>query len=99
MYPVIFSIGDFTITSFGLFMFLCFIAGAWVTGKQLERYGMQKEIAWDVLAWVAIGGIVGAKIYYLALHFDDVIANPQRELLSRGGLVWYGGLIGGGIAY
>ena len=99
MYPVILSIGDFTITSFGLFMFLCFIAGAWVTGKQLQRYGMQKEIAWDVLAWVAIGGILGAKLYYLALNFDALLANPREQLLSRGGLVWYGGLIGGVTAY
>ena len=99
MYPVILEIGNFTITSFGLFMFLCFIAGAWVTGLQLQRYGMPKELAWDVLAWVAIGGILGAKIYYLALHFDDLVADPRNELLSRGGLVWYGGLIGGVLAY
>jgi phosphatidylglycerol:prolipoprotein diacylglycerol transferase len=99
MYPVLFRIGDFAITSFGLMMFLSFLTAAWILGKQLERYGMDRQIAWDVLAWVAIGGILGAKFYYLALHWQDVAADPMGQLLSRGGLVWYGGLIGGVIAY
>jgi phosphatidylglycerol:prolipoprotein diacylglycerol transferase len=95
MFPVIFRIGDFEITSFGLMMFLSFISGAWIMSKQLKRFGMNPELAWDILAWVAIGGIIGAKLYYLALHWQDLFANPLRELTSRGGLVWYGGLIGG----
>jgi phosphatidylglycerol---prolipoprotein diacylglyceryl transferase len=95
MLPVIFRIGDFEITSFGLMMFFSFISGAWIMSKQLKRYGLNPELAWDILAWVAIGGILGAKLYYLALHWQDVAADPIGEFTSRGGLVWYGGLIGG----
>ena len=94
MYPEILRIGDFVITSFGLMMFLSFLGAAWITGKQLERYGMAKEIAWDILAWIAIGGILGAKIYFLILNYRQVMADPSL-LYSRGGLVWYGGFIGG----
>ncbi|HEX6309197.1 MAG TPA: prolipoprotein diacylglyceryl transferase [Longimicrobiales bacterium] len=99
MYPEIFRIGDFVITSFGLMMFLSFLTGAWILGLQLQRYGMPKELAWDVLAWVAVGGIVGAKLYYLALHPEELRADFLGALFSRGGLVWYGGLIGGVTAY
>jgi phosphatidylglycerol---prolipoprotein diacylglyceryl transferase len=99
MYPVIFSIGNFQVTSFGLMMFLSFVSAAWLTGRQLERYRLNRELAWDMLAWVAIAGIVGAKAYYLALHWQNLLANPVAEILSRGGLVWYGGLIGGVVAY
>src|SRR5690606_22367270 len=99
MYPVLIEIGGFTITTFGLMMFLAFIAGAWVLSKQIEQRGYERDIAWDVLIWIMIGGILGAKLYYLALHLPDVIENPTRMLLSRGGLVWYGGLIGGVLAY
>ncbi len=76
-------------------MFFSFISGAWIMSKQLKRYGINPELAWDILAWVAIGGILGAKLYYLALHWQDLTADPIGELTSRGGLVWYGGLIGG----
>jgi phosphatidylglycerol:prolipoprotein diacylglycerol transferase len=99
MFPVIFSIGRFTVTSFGLMMFVSFIVGAWILGKQLRRYSMPPELAWDLLAWIAIGGIVGAKLYYVGLHWDDFLASPVRSLFSRGGLVWYGGFIGGVLAY
>lgn len=100
MFPVIFEIGSFQVTSFGLMMFMSFITAAWLLGKQLERYGMSSDIAWDVLAWVAIGGILGAKLYYLVLNVDQLIADPLNELRNiRGGLVWYGGLIGGVVAY
>ncbi|HET9985233.1 MAG TPA: prolipoprotein diacylglyceryl transferase [Longimicrobiales bacterium] len=99
MFPTLFKIGGFTVTSFGLMMFLAFVAGGWVLSKQLERRGQNPGIAWDVLAWLALGGILGARLYYIALHVDDFVANPMHELLSRGGLVWYGGFIGGVLAY
>lgn len=99
MYPTLIEIGDFEITTFGLMMFLSFISAAWLLAIQLERRGFSRDIAWDVLAWVAIGGIVGAKLYYLALHWQDLVADPVRQLASRGGLVWYGGLIGGVVTY
>jgi len=99
LFPVLFRIGEFEITSFGLMMFLSFISGAWVTGKMLTRYGMSRELIWDMLPWIAIGGIVGAKAWYLALHWGDLVANPIGEIFSRGGLVWYGGLAGGVAAY
>jgi phosphatidylglycerol---prolipoprotein diacylglyceryl transferase len=99
LYPDLFKIGDFVITSFGLMMFLSFLTAAWITGAQLRRYGLPKELAWDMLAWCALGGIAGAKLYYLLLHWEALLANPMGELLSRGGLVWYGGLIGGVLAY
>jgi phosphatidylglycerol:prolipoprotein diacylglycerol transferase len=99
MYPVVLRIGNFTITSFGLMMFASFIIGAWILGKQLKRYGKPPELAWDLLAWIAIGGLLGAKLYYLGLHWEDFVADPVGSLLSRGGLVWYGGFIGGVVAY
>src|SRR5688572_28131645 len=99
MYPNLFYIGDFPITSFGLMMFLSFVGGAWVLGKMMRRYCFTSELAWDLLAWIAIGGVLGAKLYHLALNFDQVMANPKDMIFSRAGLVWYGGLIGGITAY
>jgi len=99
MYPNLIEIGGFTITSFGVMMFLSFVTAAWVAGPQYRRRNLDPNLGWDLLVWVAIGGILGAKLYYLGLHWEDLVANPGRELLSRGGLVWYGGLIGGVLAY
>jgi len=99
MYPTIFRIGDFSVSSFGLMIFLSFLVGAWVLAGQLRRRGLNPELAWDLLVWIAIGGIAGAKAYYLALHVQDLLADPIGSIFSRGGFVWYGGLIGGVAAY
>ena len=99
MYPHLFSIGRFTVTSFGLMMFLAFVVGAWVLARQFRARGIEGDTAWDMLLWIALGGILGAKLYYLLLHLDDFAAAPLRELTARGGLVWYGGLMGGIAAF
>ncbi len=98
MFPILFEIGGFKVTSFGLMMALAFLAASWVTARELKRAGHNPEHAWDLAGWAAIGGILGAKIYYLILNFSETAADPWTALLSRSGLVWYGGFIGGALA-
>jgi len=92
MYPILFRFGNFEITTFGLMMFLAFVAGGWILARQFRRYGLSEELASTVLMVAAIGGIAGAKIYYAILFRD------WHLLFDRAGLVWYGGLLGGWLA-
>jgi phosphatidylglycerol---prolipoprotein diacylglyceryl transferase len=92
MFPTLLRVGNFEITTFGLMMFIAFIAGGWVATRQFRRYGLQEELASSMVMAGAIGGILGAKIYYAILFRD------WHLLFDRAGLVWYGGLIGGTIA-
>jgi phosphatidylglycerol:prolipoprotein diacylglycerol transferase len=92
MYPVLFRFGNFEITTFGLMMFLAFIVGGWVLTRQFRRSGLSEDLASSVLMAAAVGGIVGAKIYYAILFRD------WHLLFDRAGLVWYGGMIGGALA-
>ena len=89
MYPTLLRVGSFEITTFGLMMFIAFIVGGWVLTKQYRRYGLSEDFASTVVMAGAIGGIVGAKIYYAILFRD------WHLLFDRAGLVWYGGMIGG----
>lgn len=92
MFPTILKIGNFEITSFGVMMFLAFVISGWVLAKQFKRYGLDEELASSMVVAAAIGGIVGAKVYYAILFRD------WQLLFDRAGLVWYGGLIGGFLA-
>lgn len=93
MFPVLFEIGSFQVTSFGVFMALAFLTGAWLTAHELRRKGEDGEVAWDLAGYAAVFGILGAKLYYLILHFPQTAADPRGAILSRSGLVWYGGFI------
>jgi phosphatidylglycerol:prolipoprotein diacylglycerol transferase len=97
MLPVLFEIGGFRVTSFGLSIALAFLAAAWMVARELRRSGQDGDVAWDLAGWAAICGIAGAKLYYLVLHFSQTAAAPWDALLSRSGLVWYGGFIGGSL--
>lgn len=97
MFPILFKIGGFTVTSFGASIALAFLAAGWLAARGLKRAGEDPEHAWDLAGWAAICGILGAKLYYLILHFNETALDPWAALLSRSGLVWYGGFIGGAL--
>ncbi|HEV7923204.1 MAG TPA: prolipoprotein diacylglyceryl transferase [Thermoanaerobaculia bacterium] len=92
MYPTLFRIGSLEITTFGLMMFLAFVVGGWILTRQFRRYGLSEDLASTLVMAAALGGIIGAKIYYAILFRD------WHLLFDRAGLVWYGGLLGGAAA-
>jgi len=92
MFPTLLRIGNFEITTFGLMMFVAFVVGGWILTRQFRRYGLPEDLASSMVMVGAIGGIVGAKIYYAILFRD------WHLLFDRAGLVWYGGMIGGTLA-
>lgn len=89
VYPLLIKIGGFTITGYGIMMMVAFLLAGWLYSLELKRTSRDPGLAWDAVVAAVVGGIVGAKIYY-ALLVGDVAA-----LFSRGGLVWYGGFLGG----
>lgn len=90
-------VGEFTIYSFGAMMALAFVAGYLVLRAEFRRKGADPELAADVLLGALIGGIVGAKLYYLVFAWERTLSDPLGMIFSRGGLVWYGGFIGGAL--
>ena len=91
-YPFIIHLGPLEVTGYGLMMVVAFLMGGWLIARQLKEKGLREDYAADVVAAAVIGGIIGAKLWYVALTGDP------EALFSRGGLVWYGGFIGGAIA-
>ena len=97
MYPTIVdfgTIGNFGpigIHSYGLMLATAFITSVFVIQHELKRRGFVPDVAATIVVAAAIGGIVGAKIYAALLDGQVTF----EELFSTGGLVWYGGFIGG----
>ncbi len=92
VYPLRFTIGPLEITGYGLMMMVGFLMAGWVIQRQLRQRGLNEDYAADIVVAAVLGGILGAKLWYVALTQD------VGALLSRGGLVWYGGFTGGWVA-
>jgi phosphatidylglycerol---prolipoprotein diacylglyceryl transferase len=92
IFPFVFQLGPLEITGYGLMMMVAFLMGGWLIALELKRRGLSEDYAADMIAAAVIGGIVGAKLWYVAVTQD------AGALFSRGGLVWYGGFIGGAAA-
>ena len=92
IYPFIIHLGPLEVTGYGLMLMVAFLMGGWLIARQLRESQLREDYAADIVAAAVIGGIIGAKLWYVALTRDP------GALLSRGGLVWYGGFIGGALA-
>jgi phosphatidylglycerol:prolipoprotein diacylglycerol transferase len=92
VYPFIIHLGPLEITGYGIMLMVAFLMGGWLIALELRRRGLAEDYAADIVAGAVIGGIIGAKLWYVALTGDP------RALFSRGGLVYYGGFIGGAAA-
>ncbi len=91
MFPVLFQIGGFEVTSFGLMVGLGAVAGAWLFARELDARGLGQAANLALVALIA--GMAGAKLLWVGEHFGE---EPTLDLLtSRGGLSWFGGLVGG----
>ena len=102
MFPYLFRfpewvpfIGGQPITSFGVMMFLAFLSAGAVHRSETKRQGGDPDVTWDLLFMAIVGGILGAKVYYLFLNFPRLVQDPASLIFARGGLVWYGGFLGG----
>jgi phosphatidylglycerol:prolipoprotein diacylglycerol transferase len=100
MYPVLFELpqwlpllGGAPITSFGVFMLFAFLTAGYLMRLEIDRMGYDPEKAWDFVFWAVIGGIGGAKLYYILLNYPRLATDPAGLIFSRGGLVWYGGFL------
>jgi phosphatidylglycerol---prolipoprotein diacylglyceryl transferase len=99
MYPVLFRIGSFEVTSFGAMVAIAALVGLWLFRRELHRSRLPADAA-DAGIVGVFAGLLGAKLLWTLEHAGEA---PLSELLlARGGLSWYGGLIGGvgaGLAY
>lgn len=67
--PVIFSFKLFnlqvTLTWYGLIVMSSVLIGAWLAEKEIRRRGENGEALMDAMIWAIVGGILGARLWYV----------------------------------
>jgi phosphatidylglycerol---prolipoprotein diacylglyceryl transferase len=96
MKPEIQIIG-ISIKTFGVMFALGFLACGAVIARRLSELSKPADWAYEIVFAALIGGVVGARVYYLIQNYDQVKHDLFGSIFSGSGLVWYGGAIGGAI--
>ncbi len=93
--PRQFHIGSITIAIYGITFAIGIIAGLFVASKVAKEFKQEENDFWDFAIRVIIGGLIGARIYYVVFSWDNYKNNFLDVFkIWEGGIAIYGGVIG-----
>jgi len=97
MFPILFRIGNFELHTYGVLVACAVLIGIWVSIKEARRRQINIDRFLDILFWVIIGGIFGARIWYLAWYDPYLLVTKPWEIvmLWHGGMAIHGAIAGG----
>lgn len=95
MRPVLFELGPLEVNSWGVMVAVALLLAGVVLRKELDRLTGHNDAAYPLILAAAVGGLVGARLYWLAEHAGE--ASPL-DSFSGAGFTWYGGALGGAAA-
>ncbi|HBF37807.1 MAG TPA: prolipoprotein diacylglyceryl transferase [Firmicutes bacterium] len=100
MRPVLFYVFGWPIHSYGFMLAVAFLIAIIGIGKEAKKYDICFENVIDLVTWVLIGAIIGARLAYVVTEYRYFMASPWWEIfaVNSGGLAFHGGLIGGFLA-
>jgi phosphatidylglycerol:prolipoprotein diacylglycerol transferase len=84
-----------SVKTFGIFFAANFAAWGVVVARRLREIGRPVDWAYEIVFAAIVGGLVGARGYYLLQNHDDL---SLGNVFGGAGLIWYGGLLGGVVA-
>ena len=83
MYPELFKIGSFPVTSYGLWLAAGMLVALFVAARLAERDGLKRDRIYDLGVWLLIGGLVGSKLLMLLVEPDvQVLTLEERKALT-----------------
>jgi len=87
---------DVQIQWYGVIIAFGFLLAVLFGGRMAYKWRMNLDKMIDVLIGGTLGGVIGARLYYVLFHMD-IVKDDFLEIFRiwNGGLAIYGGLIGG----
>ncbi len=87
---------------YGFMLFIGFSTATLLASRRIRSVGLEPDIIWDLMMWLLLPGLLGARIIYLMQYGDRVFAGKQgiQKLVALialwdGGIVFYGCVMGG----
>lgn len=104
--PILFQLGPLTVRWYGVLIMAGVIVGGYIASRYVMRRGFDSNTIWDMLFWVLIPALIGARLYYVFVQsprgpdgLGRYLANPLLILqVWNGGIHIFGALLAGGVA-
>lgn len=83
------------------------LLGTWLASKESKRRGYDKDMIWDILPWLLIAGIIGARLWHVLTPAESMLVDGKNpyftnpiEILNirNGGLGIPGAVMAGALA-
>jgi phosphatidylglycerol:prolipoprotein diacylglycerol transferase len=97
VHKIAIEIGSLTLHWYGVLLAVGFLAAFWTASRRALHEKVSPEVIMDLGPWIILGAVVGARALYVVTYWRESFAGqPLSEIfmVQRGGLVYYGGLIG-----
>lgn len=88
MYPILLQLGNLELRSYGVFVALSFLIGLWLSTREAKRKGLDPRLIQDFALYALLGGIVGARIYFVLFSDPKYFLQNPWEIFA----VWHGGI-------
>ena len=96
MHPILFHWGPVTLYSYGVLLALGVLLAVRLASRRAGALGTTPARTADFVIWVVLGGLLGARVVYVLQNWPVYAGTPLEIFrLDHGGLVFYGGLLGG----
>lgn len=86
------------VKTFGLCFALAFLAAGAVLTRRFRELRWPADQATEALLAALLGGLVGARAYWLTDNWSEAEGDLLGSLFGGSGLTWYGGALGGALA-
>jgi phosphatidylglycerol:prolipoprotein diacylglycerol transferase len=96
MYRYLLVIRDFQLPAYGVMAVIGYLVGMYFANKEANRNNIKPIIIQSLSMWIIVGMLIGARIWYVWENWPQFAYHPLSIFkLWEGGMVFYGGFIGG----
>ena len=96
--PIAIEIGNFQIYWYAIFIVSGIILSLILMYFSNKKYNIEYEDLLEILIFVLVFGIIGARVFYVIFNFDYYLKNVSQIInIKNGGLAIFGGIIAGAI--
>ena len=78
MHPILFNAGPITIYSYGVLLAAAYLLGLWMAVRRARAAGIDGNSIMDLLIWVIIAALVGAKALLFVVDFKHFTRSEEH---------------------